>query len=163
MNRISLKNILEFPYETQLEARNWRNLSYITKNMQIEYIDEDTHKKYLQKLSIEKDKFIAFIILYDNSPCGLVYLSNINNVSCDWGIYIFKLELYGKGIASFALNETISYCKNILKLKEVHLEVLSFNSSAIKLYEKNGFKYIKTHSIIKDGKSVDVHSYTLFL
>lgn len=156
MDKLELKNILEFSYEVQLDTRNWRNSPQVTKYFQIEYIDEETHKNYLSKLKNNPDKFIAFVILHQNNPCGLVYLSNINSRSCDWGMYIHRQDLRGQGIGSKVITETLNYAKDVLKVKEVNLEVLEENKNAISLYEKSGFIYKHNKTIIKYGVETTV-------
>lgn len=53
-----------------------------------------------------------------------------------------KPNLCGQGIGLYFLNKGLEYGKNKLNVKEIRLTVAVFNSRAIKVYEKAGFKKV---------------------
>lgn len=142
-NEVKLINFVNVPYELQLETRNWRNSKHVTIFFRIPYIEEETHKKWLESLKQKEPKNIAFIIEYNNKPIGVTYFHSINyeNSTCDWGIYIYEENYRGKKIGDKVLKKCINYAKE-LEIKNIYLDVLKTNSGAKKLYENNGFKIL---------------------
>jgi RimJ/RimL family protein N-acetyltransferase len=67
----------------------------------------------------------------------------------------------GKGYGKKALDELLNYGFKILKLHRIQLNVMSFNASAIALYEKAGFKKegIMKEFVLRDGKRHDLYMY----
>ena len=159
-NDIELVNFLEVPYELRMETRNWRNSEKIAKWFKIPFIDEETHKKWLESLKNETPKNIAFLIKHNGSFAGVTYFHSINyeTKSADWGIYIYEDALRGKGIGSIALEKSIDFAFNSLGLKKIFLDVLNTNEKAKNLYTSKGFKYCGEENgfirmeLIKGGK-----------
>lgn len=146
---ISLENFLDVPYKLQLKTRNWRNSENVTKYFQIPYIEELVHKKWLNSLKEPSPRNVAFMIKSDNDYIGVTYFHSIDykNKSADWGIYIYELNMRGKGIGTNVISKMINFSKNELKLNKLYLDVLETNKVAIKLYTHNGFRYLS-----KNGK-----------
>ena len=61
-------------------------------------------------------------------------------MSGEYGIMIGDKSEWGKGYAFEASEAVINYCFNNIKLNEITLGVVDINYSALKLYEKLGFK-----------------------
>lgn len=141
---IILENFLVVPYDLQLTTRDWRNSNDVAKYFQITYIDEHTHKKWLNSLKENLPTNIAFMIKSNDEYIGVTYFHSIDyeNKLADWGIYIYKSNMRGKGIGTQVIFEIIKYAKNKLKLKKLYLDVLETNKVAIKLYTHNGFIYL---------------------
>ncbi len=64
------------------------------------------------------------------------------NAKATVGIFIGDKEEWGKGYAKEALELLVEYSFRILNLHAIMLGVFEFNTRAIKLYEKVGFKKI---------------------
>lgn len=143
--KIELVNLAKADYSLQLDVRNWRNADHVAKYFQISYIDEETHENWLKSLNEEKPKNIAFLIKVNDSFVGLAYFLKIDYIQLevDWGMYIYNEDLRGLGIGQKTIELSIDYIKSRLDCKKIKLEVLKSNKNAIKLYEKNSFKYIK--------------------
>lgn len=126
----------------QLEIRNWRNSTHVAQYFQLDYIDLQTHKNWLESLSKEQPQNIAFLIEFDEKFVGLAYFSKIDykEKQADWGMYIYDQSLRGMGIGSKVLDFCFDYIRN-LGINRLFLEVLRDNHRAISLYEKKGFKY----------------------
>lgn len=150
-------NLKDVDYSLQLEVRDWRNSPDIAKYFQIDHIDLETHKNWLDSLKEENPKNIAFLIEVNNDFIGLVYFTKINYLKkvADWGIYIRDLNYRKKGIGSLSIDWCNQYIKS-LGIKEVFLEVLTKNKNAISAYEKKGYLF---HSM----KNKDVKRYKITL
>lgn len=93
--------------------------------------------------SYKKNKHKKFFTIYsDNTPIGFMGLSSINatNKNADLFIAIGEDEYRGKGFGKLGLKWLINYAFKTLELNKINLGVLDDNISAIKLYEKVGFK-----------------------
>ena len=114
-------------------------------------------KEYLES---KKDNSYDFsIILNDDTLIGNISLMHVDNVSgkATLGIFIGDEENRNKGYGTEAIKLLVDYGFNILRLHNIDLNVFDFNKSAIKSYEKAGFKeYGRRHeSYFLDGKYHD--------
>lgn len=150
-------NLKDEDYAYQLEIRNWRNSIHVAQYFQIDNIDLQTHKNWLNSLKEESPKNIAFLIKYSEDYIGLVYFTKIDYILkiCDWGMYIFSLNRRGLGIGGKVLDWSLDYLKKN-NFDKVNLEVLNTNINAIKLYKKKGFQYI-------ENKNKKVQKYQMIL
>lgn len=75
---------------------------------------------------------------------GSITLGKINyiNSSCELHIYIDS-KYQNKGYATESIQILLKYCKNIIKINTIFLEVHKENFKAIHLYKKCGFTFIK--------------------
>lgn len=108
------------------------------------------------KQSFTKDEVISFFLgsLNDDSrrffliisPDGkIIGESVINEIdrktkSANFRIAVFRQNLMGKGIGSWATQTTQDFAFEVLKLHRLSLDVFSFNVRAEKCYLKAGFK-----------------------
>lgn len=143
MSIINLVNFKDEEYKIQLETLNWRNSEHVAKYFQIKHIDEFTHKKWLENINRENSSTVAFLIEFEGEYVGITYFSNINyeQKQSDWGIYIYKEDLRGKGIGKKVIQKSLEYAKSELNLNKIFLEVLEDNLVAKSLYENVGFKF----------------------
>ena len=86
----------------------------------------------LEKSGIKKLLIGFVIVIIDQKDCA-----NIIN-------FLINPKYQNKGYGSCLLNQTILRIKEFDKVKKIILNVNINNSSAIKLYEKFGFRIIKT-------------------
>lgn len=142
MSDINLINFKDIEYKIQYETLKWRNSEHVARYFQIKSIDEDTHKKWLENINRENSSTVAFLIEFEKEYIGVSYFSSIDyeNKKSDWGIYIYKEDLRGKGIGRKVIEKSLDYAKNEIKLNKVFLEVLDGNIAAKSLYESVGFK-----------------------
>lgn len=106
--------------------------------------------------SLKSSADVRFIIANkDDIPLGTCIINQIdnNNKSCSIGIKLDKSS-QGKGIGSEAIQLTIPFIFNRLKMHRIFVEILEYNAASIRLFEKNGFKLEGTHidAIYKNGK-----------
>ena len=121
----------------------------------VEWINNPANNQYLHydiPLNVDKtltwfknkdnSKRVDCIIEYNGTPVGLIGLLQIDklNKKAEYYITIGETEFKRKGIATKASKAIIDYAFNELKLHKVYLTVDARNDSAIKLYEKVGFK-----------------------
>jgi len=112
-------------------------------------IDEDQVENYLSdpnrtvfKIQNEKKKSI-----------GIAEISHVNdNVAKLARILIGEKSMRGKGIGTELMNKLIEYGFNNLKKERIILNVYSWNTGAIKCYEKVGFSQTdKPIKLVKVG------------
>lgn len=140
---LKLVNFLTQPLESQIATLEWRNSEQVSRWFQIKNIELDTHKKWLESLKNNNPRCIAFFIEYMGKFVGVTYFHSIDysKKETDWGIYIYDIDLRGKGIGTEVLDQALDYARNEMKMNQVFLEVLSENHRAQKVYENAGFVF----------------------
>ena len=73
--------------------------------------------------------------------CGFLDIDHVNQTS-EAGIFIGKKKYWNKGYGTEALSLLIDYGFKALNLHNIMLRVYEFNKSAIRCYEKIGFRQI---------------------
>lgn len=129
----------------------WRNTPFVLKN----FIDQtpitkESHSNYF-KSRIQTGKVDQFIISYDGTDIGTIFLRDIDleKKSAEYGIFIGEEEFLGKGIAVIASKKILDYAFNEIGLKKIFLRVLERNIGAIKSYKRIGFKELDYYETIK--------------
>lgn len=111
---------------------------------------------FLKKCIDDKERY-DFLIL---SPQGKIIGESVLN-EIDWDlrkanfrIAIFHPEECGKGIGSWAIENTLEFAFQEINLHRVELDVFSFNPRAIRAYEKAGFQREGVlRDAVKDGEN----------
>ncbi len=144
---VKLVSFLDLPFTVQMNTLNWRNNYEITKFFKIKYISPETHRAWLQSLTLDYPSNMAWIIQYNKEFVGVTYFHSINykNLFCDFGIYIYNTIYQSKGIGKIVLREMINIATNKLYMKTIYLDVSKTNIKAIMLYESMGFKLISSN------------------
>lgn len=145
---IKIVNYLDRSYELQLESFKWRTSSQVDKYFQLHDLTIEGHKKWLNGLTLDSPRTIAFFIEFDGRPVGATFFQSIDWVSreCEWGIYIYDVTMRGKGIGTEALLQCLDFACDTMRMKRIYLEVLSNNDVAQKIYESAGFTFLKQKS-----------------
>lgn len=99
---------------------------------------EEKRLEWYNSLPCRKNYMIKGV-LFEGQPIGVCGLKNITGSDAEYWGYIGVKSLWGKGLGGGYLS-TIQEVAKELNLKTIYLRVLKFNSRAIKLYIKNGFK-----------------------
>lgn len=103
-------------------------------------------KKFISEL---EDGIIFGIYNCDNQFIGYTSLSDFKGEDeCEFGIFILDKNFWGKGIGLEVTSLMLDYAFNQLGMEKVLLSTSEFYTSAIRLYEKAGFK--KTNLISND-------------
>ncbi|UCA58850.1 GNAT family N-acetyltransferase [Chryseobacterium rhizoplanae] len=127
--------------EDALTSYQWRNDSEIWKftgSRPNITVTQEVESEWIEKV-LKDDSSKRFAILCDGEYIGNVQLTNINNDSAEFHIFIGKKEFWGKGISQLATYQILYYAKEVLKLSEVYLFVRPENIAAIKSYQNNNF------------------------
>ncbi len=132
---------------------------YIGRTNQIYTLNAE--KKYLEE-NIEKDVKLGIVDLETETLIGTISLENLNgtNRTATLGIFIGDKSIRSKGYGTESIKLLLDFGFNYMNLKNIQLDVLSFNERAIKCYKKSGFKEYgrRRESVYCDGEYCDVIS-----
>lgn len=135
-------------------SHHWRNNPKIWKytgSRPDKFISADIELTWIEKVLLRaNEKRFAICIENSEQYIGNVQLTNIESDTAIFHIFIGETKYWGKGYGTIATKKIIEYAFNILKLKEIELEVNQYNKVAIKAYKRVGFKNYS----IKDGNMV---------
>lgn len=135
-----------------LKSFKWRNDSEIwvyTGSRPDGYITEQIELEWIRRvLSDETSKRFAICIVGTNEYIGNVQLTNIDNGSAQFHIFIGNKSYWGKGISTSATSLVLSFARKCLKLKKVYLDVHEKNIAAIKSYKKNDFEVVSLNGVM---------------
>lgn len=124
---VKLVNFLDETFEKQYDTLLWRNSESVSKYFLIKLIEPNVHVKWLESLQECPPSNVAFFINYKDENVGVTYFKHIDYIYkiADWGIYIHKKKVRGKGIGTIVLKNCIKYAIHELNLDELYLDVLS--------------------------------------
>jgi len=97
-------------------------------------------------LSKPDEKRFAICLTKNGQYIGNVQLIKILDQTAEFHIFIGDSDYWGKGIGEKATKHVLDYAFLTLKLNKVSLDVHTENTSAIKIYSKNGFSSISHHN-----------------
>jgi len=137
-----------------LVSYKWRNdpvVWALTGSRPDRHITHDIELEWIRRVLQDKTaRRFAICIADTNEYIGNVQLTEISTDDANLHIFIGEKDYWGKGVSTQATGLILRYGFNELNLKNILLEVNKENLSAIKSYEKNGFKIISTsHKVIK--------------
>ncbi|WP_174612751.1 GNAT family N-acetyltransferase [Virgibacillus ihumii] len=133
--------------------------------------DEEIKRAEMDKLTevygewAEAEERTVFMIIRksDNVIIGESVLNDydVGNNSCNFRIWIAGAT--GQGFGTEAVQITMTYAFEDLKLHRVELEVYDFNPRARHVYEKAGFKHegTKREALRFDEEWVDAHTMSM--
>lgn len=90
-----------------------------------------------------------YMVMQGDEEIGFFYVDKIGD-TVDIGLGM-KPELTGKGLGLDFLKSGLNYVRLTHHPKEITLSVATFNDRAIHVYEKAGFKPVKTYSQATNG------------
>ena len=138
-SKIQLKKITKSDLKLLIEWRNSNkiflyNTQYFLLNlkMQMEWFNS------LQNDSSRK----MFMILHENVKIGICGLMDIDykNKNANIAIIIGKTQLHTKGLGTMALSNLLNYGFKELGLHRIGADVIEYNKTSIRLFEKSKFK-----------------------
>jgi RimJ/RimL family protein N-acetyltransferase len=114
----------------------------------------------------DKDTYFFHIrTLDDDRLIGSMGLFNFRwkDGSAEFGIVIGDPEYWGKGYGSDATQIMLHYCFHELNLHRVSLQVLGYNTRAVRAYEKCGFvkEGVQREALKRDGQRWDILNYAI--
>jgi RimJ/RimL family protein N-acetyltransferase len=122
----------------------WLNDMEITVNIQLynSALNVEHERAFLNELS--KDHNYSIIDMQTGEligECGFLDIDNLNQTA-ETGIFIGNKKYWNKGYGTEALSLLIDYGFKAINLHNILLRVYDYNKSAIRCYEKIGFKQI---------------------
>ncbi len=156
--KIYLSPVNSEDYEVMTQ---WMNDPRATKGitMHSQIIPFEREKSRIERVTKEGDYTLA-IVKQENDELlgtiGLYHLDQLNQIA-ELGILIWNAEEHGKWYGTDAINAMLSFAFHTLNLYTVYLWVYSFNTNAIRCYEKVWFKKTgeRHHSCYRDGEWFD--------
>ena len=109
---------------------------YITEEIELEWIR--------QVLKDETSRRFAICVTDTHEYIGNVQLTDIDNDSAQFHIFIGNKSYWGKGVSTLVTNLLLTFARSNLKLNKIYLYVNKENVAAIRSYEKNGFKVVSS-------------------
>jgi hypothetical protein len=162
---IKFENILNGSDDLKELVRTWRNTKQVSQYMITNhFITVEEHQRWLEKLKTNSSSK-AWIIIYNNTPVGLVSLTKIDREkkTAEWGFYIAEESARGKGIGSTTLYKLMEYVFDTLRFEKLSTLVLQNNDIAMKMYEQFGFTKDNTEKqhLQRNGAIIDVISMSI--
>ena len=104
-----------------------------------DFTEEEVKSFFLKCLNTDRYDFL--ILSSDRKVIGESVINEIDRDAkkANFRIALFHSEYFGKGLGSWAAEKTIEFAFTECGLKTLELSVFTFNSRAIRLYEKLGF------------------------
>ncbi len=99
-------------------------------------------QEYVKQCVAKKTFFWAIIFKESGKHIGNIKIDLISkrHGTCEYGILLGDRNSWGKGYAYEATQSLLNYCFQTLGIRKVNLGVVKDNLSAVRLYEKLGFK-----------------------
>ncbi|TXT58572.1 MAG: Spermidine N(1)-acetyltransferase [Promethearchaeota archaeon] len=148
---------------------NWVNdeeVRRLSRNM-VPVIKEDI-KKWIEPSDVHPKETIYFEIYHkkEKRPIGNVGFNNINWVQRkgEIGLTIGDKNLWGKGLATEAVNLILEYGFGELNLRKIKAGIFEPNIGSVKAAEKAGFKReaVLKNEIYIDGRHYSAFRYAIF-
>lgn len=120
----------------------WRNdhevFKFTGRGGYSQVITPECELDWLKKVIANPDEYRC-AILADGNYVGNIYLTDINEVSAVYHIFIGEKAYWGKGVAKQASKLILEYAFSRLDLQTVFLKVRKQNIRACRLYQSLGF------------------------
>jgi len=148
MKKIAMGDIYLIPFQTEHIPlfHTWRNdfeIMELSSPVLNSYSLEET-EFFVKKAMLEARDGEHFIIMHSRDDKAIGYISLINidydNFSADCMIEIGEKEYWGKGLGAHAMELLMDYVFGQLNFNRLALQVFDFNTRAINMYKKLGFK-----------------------
>ncbi|WP_345239358.1 GNAT family protein [Pontibacillus salipaludis] len=118
------------------------------------FFSRSSVEQWFEKISGDSERIDLLICQQeDGTPIGDMAMLDIDHLNrkAVVRVSLFAKETWGKGLGTEALSLLVEYGFNQLNLNRIGLDVFSYNSRAIRSYEKLGF--------IKEGRIRDALFY----
>jgi len=138
----NVRDLLPYPY-TKKDAKEWLEL-------------------------VKKQKTVTtFCIEVDGKPGGSIGVTLKDDVykkTAEIGYFIAE-EYWGKGAATEAIKQMVSYVQKEFDIVRIYAEVFEFNRASMKALEKNGFylESIRKKAAFKNNMIVDDYVWVKLL
>jgi spore coat polysaccharide biosynthesis protein SpsF (cytidylyltransferase family)/RimJ/RimL family protein N-acetyltransferase len=128
-----------------LEYCRWLNDKEVNKYLETKRSTINTLREYVsQKINDPNVIFLGIFDKLNNKHIGNIKLEGVGlkSKTAELGIMIGDKNYWGKGFANEAINILCDFTFKMLGLKSITLGVYSAHKSAIRSYEKAGFKFL---------------------
>lgn len=133
---------------------SWRTKSRVTKfmNTDVDY-DLNSQVEWLKSCYLKND-YYHWIVKCNDVDIGLISLSEYDNKTTSWGLYIGHDDYLGVG--AFVPLYFYNFAFNILNVDSISAEVFYDNTKTIKMHIFHGYKFdpIKNRVIEKNNTEV---------
>lgn len=142
----------------------WRNQEGVRKNMYTSHvITRDEHVAWWKKQSISQQT-ILLVAESDDVPVGVVAFTNYTGIDgvATWAFYAG--DVAPRGVGSKMEFAALNYAFEVLRLRKLECEVLSFNMPVVNLHLRHGFEIegIFRQAHMKEGKYFDIYRLAIF-
>lgn len=133
-------------YKWRNDPQVWTYTAFVPTNK----ITKDIELKWLDDvLKRENEKRYAVCVSRTNEYIGNVQLINIENNIGEFTIFIGEKKYWGKGIGHEATKQMLELAFTELNFSSVYLYVHPDNITAIRCYQRAGFKFSSQSKFIK--------------
>ena len=136
--KVIIRPLIEEDAYTSVKWRNDPDVFLYTGNTYKHEIKIENELEWIRKVTTNPNDYRCAIIA-DGVYVGNIYLTDIDETSAHYHIFIGNKEYWGRGVAKQASLLILDYAFNTLKLQSVLLRVRKENVSAYMLYKKLGF------------------------
>lgn len=136
--QVTIRPLKEQDAYTSVKWRNDPDVFKYTSNTYDHEITIESEISWIRRVISNSNDYRCAIIV-DGVYVGNIYLTDIDNETAEYHIFIGNKDYWGKGVAKQASCLLLKYAFSVLNLKSVHLSVRKENIVAVKLYEKLGF------------------------
>ncbi|RDU57864.1 UDP-4-amino-4,6-dideoxy-N-acetyl-beta-L-altrosamine N-acetyltransferase [Helicobacter sp. MIT 99-5507] len=148
-------NFTKLNCNDKLKILDMRNDARVSKYMFFDRkITKKEHFEFIKKLDSTRDRIYFAIKDKKDEILGVISLTNISNLSAYIGIYTNPNINTSNGNLLMQVIKYIGFKE--IGLKQLFAQCLKDNRKALRFYEKEGFKEIKTNYIKKNNNLIDV-------
>lgn len=137
-NRIKIRSLEEKDALTSYKWRNDKEVFKYTGNTYDNFISYKTELEWINRVINNSNEFRCAIEV-DGKYVGNIYLTDIDEESAEYQIFIGEKDYWGRGVAAEASRQILKYAFEKRGLKRVYLHVREDNERALRLYKKMGF------------------------
>ncbi|NPV02852.1 MAG: GNAT family N-acetyltransferase [Brevinematales bacterium] len=124
-------------------------------------LDMNAEKEFLEMIRQNGWHYFIIVARNDGEPIGACFLLEVDmhNRTAEFGIFIGDKTRWKQGYATEATRLILDYGFRVLTLHNIWLRVFAFNTAAMKVYRRVGFKEIGFQREIRlmNGKYYDFY------
>lgn len=135
---ILIRKLQEGDAKISYQWRNDKEVFKYTGNTYNKYISYETELEWIKRVIRNVNEYRCAIEA-DGKYVGNIYLTDIDEESAEYQIFIGEKDYWGRGVAVEASRQILKYAFEKKGLKYVYLHVREDNERALQLYKKLGF------------------------